>query len=138
MKKRSKKRKKTRKKKGKRCDAPDDEIDHSALFKEEERQYIEIDAEDAIVRAIDGVLVDSDDEEVRMLFYHYTVESELGPDDILRFKAIAEFRTSKTVFNAIVRVLSSRAKPNPRTKDLRKKQKTTDRCVSTGGVSMFA
>ena len=138
MKKQAKKRKKTQKKKEKRCGEPDDEIDEGSPFEEQESQYIEIDAEDAIVRAIDGVLVDSDDEEVRMLFYHYTVKSELVPDDILRFKAIAEFRTSKTVFNTIMRVLNSRAKLNTRAKDVRKKQKTEDHCVSTGSVSMFA
>ena len=137
MKKKSKKRKKNNKKTGKRCGEPDDEIDEGALLEEEERQYIEIDAEDAIVRAIDGVLVDSDDEEVRMLFYHYTVYSELVPDDIPRFKAIAEFRTSKTVFNAIMKILNKSAKRNTRTKDIKKKQKTTDHCVSTGNVSMF-
>ena len=138
MKKQAKKRKKNKKKTGKRCGEPDDEIDEESPLDEQERQYVEIDAEDAIVRAIDGVLVNSDEEEVRMLFYHYTVESELVPDDILRFKAIAEFRTSKTVFNTIVRILNKSAKRTTRAKDIRKKQKTADRCVSTGSVSMFA
>jgi hypothetical protein len=137
MKKQAKKRKKNKKKTGKRCGEPDDEIDEGALLEDQESQYIEIDAGDAIVRAIDGVLVDSDEEEVRMLFYHYTVYSELVPDDIPRFKAIAEFRTSKTVFNTIVRILNKNAKRNTRAKDIGKKQKAANHCVSTGSVSMF-
>ena len=91
-----------------------------------------MDTEDAIVQAIDGVLVDGDDEEVHMIFYHHKIGGLDVEDDTIRCKAVAEFRVSRKAFSAIVNNFSRSPK------GLIKKQKAMDRSPSRGSVSMFA
>jgi hypothetical protein len=132
MKERPKKRNKIQGRKIKYCCETDDDVDDRPPLDEEEVPDIglEMDTEDAIVQAVDGVLVDGDDEEVRMLFYHHKIGGLDVEDDTIRCKAVAEFRTSRKVFNMIVENFNRGGKV------LKKQKKTIDR--SSSRVAMFA
>jgi hypothetical protein len=134
MKERPKKRNKTQERGLKCCCETDDDVDDRPPLDEEDVPDVdlEMDTEDAIVQAVDGVLVDGDDEEVRMLFYHHKIGGLDLEDDTIRCKAVAEFRVSRKAFSAIANNFSRGAK------GLKKKQKAMDRSSGRGSVSMFA
>ena len=58
----------------------------------------EFDTFTANVEAIDGVVVDSDEELVKMLFFHFKPEVELLDDERIRCKCVLEGRISKSRF----------------------------------------
>jgi len=55
---------------------------------------ITLDFEDAIVQPVDGVIIQGDDEEIKLLFFYLKSESNHDEDDIARCKCVAEFRMS--------------------------------------------
>ena len=64
---------------------------------------LELELDDAPVQIIDGVLIKGDEEEVKMLFYHYKPDGIDLDEEKIRCKGIAEFRTSRSTFNEIAK-----------------------------------
>jgi len=67
---------------------------------------LELEIDDAIVQAIDGVLIKADEEEIKLLFYYYKPDGIDIEDEIIYCKGIAEFRISKKNFYTIVKNLN--------------------------------
>ena len=63
---------------------------------------MEMDFDDTPVLPIDGVLI-QDDEEVSLLFYHHKPEGINFKEEVIRCKAVAEMRISRSKFNNITR-----------------------------------
>jgi len=76
---------------------PEREIDDA------ESKEITLDFEDAIVQPADGVIVQGDDEEIKLLFFYLKPESNHDEDGIPRCKCVAEFRVSRSRFMDISR-----------------------------------
>ena len=72
-------------------------------FDEVESKEIAVDFEDAIVQSVDGVIVQGDDEEIKLLFFYVKPESDHDEDNIQRCKCVAEFRVSRSRFMDIAR-----------------------------------
>ena len=72
-------------------------------FDEVESKEITLDFEDAAVQSIDGVIVQGDDEEIKLLFFYLKPESNHDEDGIARCKCVAEFRVSRSKFMDISR-----------------------------------
>jgi len=70
---------------------------------------VEIDTDDTIVSAADGVLTMVDDEEVRILFFYAKPSCNHGRKPI-RYKGVAEFRLTPTAFRNILNQLNEAAK----------------------------
>jgi len=81
-----------------------DEPDPSADFD------LELDIDDAIVQAIDGVLIKSEGEEVKLLFYYYKPDGIDVEEETIRCKGIAEFRTTRSTFKAITKDFNGKLK----------------------------
>ena len=64
---------------------------------------LDVDLEKVIVQAIDGVVIGGDDEEVKMLFYHYKPDAVDIDDETIRCQGIAEFRISRSGFFSIAK-----------------------------------
>ena len=64
---------------------------------------ITVDFEDAVVQPVDGVIVQGDDEEIKLLFFYVKPESNHDEDGIPRCKCVAEFRVSRSRFMDISR-----------------------------------
>jgi len=71
---------------------------------------LDLDIDDAIVQIIDGVLIEGDNEEIKLLFYHYKPDRFNEDDETIRCKGIAEFRTSRSTFNEIVKDFNGKIK----------------------------
>lgn len=69
---------------------------------------IAIDTSEAIVQSIDGVIIQGDDEEVKMMFYYYEPDSYDEDSDVIRCKGIVEFRASRSNFLSIVKTINKR------------------------------
>ena len=76
---------------------PEREID------EVESKEITLDFEDAIVQPIDGVIIQGDEEEIKLLFFYIKPDSNHNEDGIARCKCVAEFRVSRSRFMDISR-----------------------------------
>jgi len=72
-------------------------------FDEAESKEIAVDFEDAIVQPVDGVVIQGDDGEIKLLFFHVKSDSNHDEDDIPRCKCVAEFRVSRSKFMDISR-----------------------------------
>ena len=72
-------------------------------FDEVESKEITLDFEDAAVQSIDGVIVQGDDEEIKLLFFYLKPESNHDEDGIARCRCVAEFRVSRSKFMDISR-----------------------------------
>ena len=72
-------------------------------FDEVESKEITLDFEDAAVQSIDGVIVQGDDEEIKLLFFYLKLESNHDEDGIARCRCVAEFRVSRSKFMDISR-----------------------------------
>ena len=72
-------------------------------FDEAESKGITLDFEDAIVQPVDGVIIQGDDEEIKLLFFYLKPESNHDEDGIARCKCVAEFRVSRSRFMDISR-----------------------------------
>jgi len=64
---------------------------------------LEIDFSDTIVDTIDGVLINGDDEEVRLLFYLIKPDGIDTNDETIKCKGIAEFRIPKSRYKSITK-----------------------------------
>jgi len=64
---------------------------------------IDVDVDKVTVQAIDGVLIEGDDEEVRILFYHYKPDAINIEDETIMCQGVAEFRVSRSRFNSIAK-----------------------------------
>ena len=71
---------------------------------------IELEAEDAIVQVVDGVLIGGDDEEVKMMFYYIKPGGNALEDDRIQCRGVAEFRTSKAKFLEIAKYINFKEK----------------------------
>jgi hypothetical protein len=69
---------------------------------------IELDMEEIVVLPIDGVVIEGDEEEVKLLFYYYKPDRNNGEDDVIRCKCIAEFRASRSHFISIMKSLRNK------------------------------
>jgi len=72
-------------------------------FDDVESKEITLDFEDAIVQPVDGVIIQGDDEEIKLLFFYLKPESNHDEDGIARCKCVAEFRVSRSRFMDISR-----------------------------------
>ncbi len=72
-------------------------------FDEVESKEITLDFEDAAVQSIDGVIVQGDDEEIKLLFFYLKPESNHDEDGIARCRCVAKFRVSSSKFMDISR-----------------------------------
>ncbi|RKX48291.1 MAG: hypothetical protein DRP25_07620 [Thermotoga sp.] len=86
---------------------------HERIDLEEEMDVesvgVEIDTDDTIVSAVDGVLTMVDEEEVRMLFFYARPLCNHDRKPI-RYKGVAEFRLTPTAFKNILNQLNEAAK----------------------------
>ena len=64
---------------------------------------LEIDFSDTIVDTIDGVLINGDEEEVRLLFYLIKPDGIDTNDETIKCKGIAEFRIPKSRYKSITK-----------------------------------
>ena len=71
---------------------------------------ITIDLEDAIVQPVDGVIVQGDDEEIKLQFFYVKPDSNHDEDGIPRCKCVAEFRVSRSGFMDISRDINIKVK----------------------------
>jgi hypothetical protein len=71
---------------------------------------ITLDFEDAIVQLVDGVIIQGDDEEIKLLFFYLKPESNHDEDDIARCKCVVEFRMSCSRFLDISRDINAKVK----------------------------
>ena len=79
-------------------------------FDEVESKGITLDFEDAIVQPVDGVIVQGDDEEIKLLFFYVKPESNHDEDGVPRCKCVAEFRVSRSRFIDISRDINIKVK----------------------------
>ena len=59
-----------------------------------ESKEITLDFEDDIVQSVEDIIIQGDDEEIKLLFFHLKPESNHDKDDIARCKCVEEFRMS--------------------------------------------
>ncbi|GAF81001.1 unnamed protein product [marine sediment metagenome] len=77
-------------------------------FDEVESKEIALDFEDAIVQAVDGVIVQGNNEEMKLLFFYLKPESNHDENSITWFKCVAEFRMFCSRFLDISRDINIR------------------------------
>lgn len=73
-----------------------------------ENKY-EFEAKDAFVQSIDGVFLEGDDEEIKLLFFYFNPTVTPLEDELVQCKCVAEFRASRTRFLEIVKNINIRA-----------------------------
>lgn len=93
---------------------------------------LDLDIKDAIVEPIDGVLIKSTDDEIRLLFYYHKPDGMDVEEEVIKCKGVAEFRTSKNTFKEIVKDV------NEKYKLINKNQKKIDDYFSQEKLPMFA
>lgn len=73
---------------------------------------LEIDFKYAAVNVVDGILIanSDDDEQVKMLFYHYKVGESSNKGNNIQCQAVSEFRVSRTQFLEIAQRFEEKAK----------------------------
>jgi hypothetical protein len=59
---------------------------------------LDLDTKDTIVQAVDGVIIDGDDEEIKLLFYYIKPAQDEEIAGIIQCKCVAEFRVSRSRF----------------------------------------
>ena len=72
-------------------------------FDEVESKGITVDFENAVVQSVDGVVIQGDDEEIKLLFFYVKPDSNHDEDGVARCKCVAEFRMSCSKFMDISR-----------------------------------
>ncbi len=77
---------------------------------EVESKEITLDFEDAIVQPIDGVIIQGDEEEIKLLFFYIKPDSNHSEDGVARCKCVAEFRVSRSRFMDISRDINVKVK----------------------------
>ena len=68
----------------------------------------EFDMEDILVQTVDGVLIKEKKEEVRLLFFYIKPRIDKSDDGIFHYKAVAEFRLSKSTFQSMLNYIEKR------------------------------
>lgn len=71
---------------------------------------LEIDACEAIVSPVDGVIIEGDDEEIKLLFYHFKPKGIDVEGEIIRCKCVVEFRISRHKFLPVAKHISEKAR----------------------------
>ena len=71
---------------------------------------MEIDVLESIVQSIDGVIIDGDDDEVKLQFFYLIPGGIDVEEERIRCKCVAEFRVSRKNFMPIAREMNQRAK----------------------------
>ena len=71
---------------------------------------LELDVDDAVVDVVDGVVIEGDDEEVRLLFYHHKPNGIDLKDEVVRCKCVSEFRISRSSFLPMTMNFNRKAK----------------------------
>jgi hypothetical protein len=79
---------------------------------------ITLDFEDAIVQPVDGVIIQGDDEEIKLLFFYVKPESNHDEDGVARCRCVAEFRVSRSRFMNISRDINIKVRDIQRGKDV--------------------
>lgn len=79
-------------------------------FDDAESKEIAVDFEDAMVHPVDGVIVDGDNEEIKLQFFYVKPESNQDEDGIPRCKCVSEFRVSRSRFMDIARDINIKVK----------------------------
>lgn len=64
---------------------------------------LELDFNDTLVGTVDGVLINGDNEEVRLLFYHIKPNGVDPEDETIKCKGVAELRISRSRYNTITK-----------------------------------
>ena len=64
---------------------------------------LELDFDDTLVGTVDGVLINGDDEEVKLLFYHIKPNGVDPEDETIKCKGVAELRISRSRYNTIAK-----------------------------------
>ena len=71
---------------------------------------LELDVDDAVVDVVDGVVIEGDDEEVRLLFYHHKPNGIDLKDEVIRCKCVSELRITRSSFLPMTMNLNRMAK----------------------------
>jgi len=71
---------------------------------------LELDVNDAVVDVIDGVVIEGDDEEIRLLFYHHKPNGIDLKDEVIRCKCVSELRITRSSFLPMTMNLNRMAK----------------------------
>ena len=79
-------------------------------FEEDEKEKIELDVDDVLVRPIDGVIIGGDEEEIKLLFFYLKPESYYEEEETTQCRCVVELRMSSSKFLNISRELNERAK----------------------------
>ena len=69
---------------------------------------LDLDIDETIVQAIDGVLFKAEDDEVKLLFYYWKPDGVDVEEEVIKCKGFAEFRMSPTNFKQIVKYLNKK------------------------------
>ena len=85
--------------------------------REIDKVEITLDFEDVIVQPVDGVIVQRDDEEIKLLFFYLKLESNHDEDSITWFNCAAEFRMFCSKFLDISRGIIIRVNDNGRERE---------------------
>ena len=73
----------------------------------EEEVDLELDTDDAVVYSADGVLINGNSEEIRLLFFYFKpLSNSKGKSNKLRCKGIVEFRMTPSRFKDVVEQLN--------------------------------
>jgi len=114
------------------CECEEESENIPPLSEEELPDFdLDMDVDEAVVRVIDGVVIEGDTEEIRMLFYHHKPDPLDVTNNMIRCKAVAELRSSCKTFNKI-------AKDFGRLNNgLKKRKKTVEQCSNRDRVPMF-
>ena len=67
-----------------------------------------MDCDESIVAPIDGVIIEGDEEQLRLLFFHYKTEAFSDEDEAKVCKCVTEFRVSLSTFTGIARIFNKR------------------------------
>lgn len=79
-------------------------------FEEDEKEKIELDVDDVLVRPIDGVIIGGDEEEIKLLFFYLKPESYYEDEETTQCRCVVELRMSSSKFLNISRELNERVK----------------------------
>ena len=71
---------------------------------------LELDVNDAVVDVVDGVVIEGDDEEVRLLFYHHKPNGIDLKEEVVRCKCVSELRISRSSFLPMTMNFNRKAK----------------------------
>jgi len=80
------------------------------LNENSEEYKFKIDIDDIIVQPVDGVLIKKSEEEVRLLFFYIKPGMKDPDEEIVIYKALAEFRLPQSTFQKIAEDIQNSAR----------------------------